>query len=256
MKALKNILKNVGLLEPLREWRTTRDIRNWSTHDDKMKSFYSQFLKDDELCFDIGANRGNRTKIFLSLNSKVIGFEPQPHCAEFLRREFGNNKKFELEPIALGSQEGEGELNISEVDTLSSLSNEWMKKQKESGRFDGIGWKEKIKVPIKTLDQMIEKHGLPTFAKIDVEGFELEVIRGLTSKVNYLSFEFAPEFMDPLIACVDLLSERFDSKFNFSTFETMELEFNDWLSAKELKEFLLKHSNDFEFFGDIYVKSL
>ncbi|MCO4756081.1 MAG: FkbM family methyltransferase [Bacteriovoracaceae bacterium] len=256
MSFLKRILSFLGILGPLRRWRTNREILSWSEHDEKMKQFYSQFLNEGQICFDIGANRGNRTKIFLSLNSKVIGVEPQPECIKFLESNFGNNPQFNLEPIGLAETEGRAEMNISEVDTLSSLSKEWMEKQNESGRFDGIGWKESITVQLKTFDQLIQKYGTPSFAKIDVEGFELNVLKGLSHRIDYLSFEYAPEFQLQLFECIELLDKKFNAQFNFSSYETMNLDFKDWMSGKEIKDFLSQYQSDFKFFGDVYAKTI
>ena len=46
------------------------------------KAFYSQFISKDNLCFDIGANVGNRTSVFAALKAKVIAVEPQKYCCQ------------------------------------------------------------------------------------------------------------------------------------------------------------------------------
>lgn len=42
--------------------------------------FYEQFIRPNDICFDIGANMGNRTEVFLKLGAKVIAVEPQSEC--------------------------------------------------------------------------------------------------------------------------------------------------------------------------------
>ena len=53
--------------------------------------FYSQFIKSGDLCFDVGACKGNRVEPFLELGAKVIAIEPQPRHADYLRKKFGKN---------------------------------------------------------------------------------------------------------------------------------------------------------------------
>ena len=45
-------------------------------------------------------------------------------------------------------------------------------------------------VPVTTLDALIERHGVPSFVKVDAEGFEEEVLQGLSRSIKALSFEF------------------------------------------------------------------
>ena len=46
-------------------------------------NFYSELIKKDDLCFDIGANYGNRSEVFIKLGAKVVAFEPQPKPLNF-----------------------------------------------------------------------------------------------------------------------------------------------------------------------------
>jgi hypothetical protein len=54
-------------------------------------------------------------------------------------------------------------------------------------------WAETITVPVVTLDDLISKHGVPIYIKIDTEGWDAHVLAGLTKPVPYLSFEYVPE---------------------------------------------------------------
>jgi len=45
-------------------------------------------LVQEDLCIDIGANYGNRTKVFINLSYKIVAIEPQPQPANYLRKSF------------------------------------------------------------------------------------------------------------------------------------------------------------------------
>ena len=101
----------------------------------KLLQFYSQFIKKDDLCFDIGANYGVRTDIFLKLGARVVSVEPQDTCMQELQKKYGNNKKVILIKKAISDTCGEEELMISDSHTLSSMSKEWVNSIKSSEMF-------------------------------------------------------------------------------------------------------------------------
>ena len=159
-------------------------------HKDDMKAFYRMFVEPGELCFDVGANIGNRTVILAEIGCRVICIEPQPLCLKRLRKLFGKQKNVVIVDAAAGEREGMGELAVCEDEpTISTMSDRWM----TEGRFaDGNQWSKKIPVRMTTLDRLITQHGTPKFCKIDVEGFELSVIKGLSVPVHCLSFRPLP----------------------------------------------------------------
>jgi FkbM family methyltransferase len=69
-----------------------------------------------------------------------------------------------------------------------------------------LEFREKRRVETTTLEQLISEHGCPLFAKINVEGYELSVLRGLRTVVPYLSFEAnLPEFREEGLQCLTIL---------------------------------------------------
>ncbi|MDX1410251.1 MAG: FkbM family methyltransferase, partial [Saprospiraceae bacterium] len=115
-----------------------------------------------------------------------------------------------------------------------------------------IEWDETIEVCSVTLDQLIAEHGIPGFCKIDVEGLEAEVFRGLTHPLPALSFEFFRETESVTRACVHRLEELGQYRYNWSKGETQRLELDLWLSAPALMR-VLGQLPAAHLSGDIYA---
>jgi FkbM family methyltransferase len=217
--------------------------------------FYSQFIKSGDLVFDVGANIGNRVRNFLALHAKVVAVEPQPQCVSYLRKRFG--KKIILAPFGLGSKVEDKVMHIcEEYDHFSSISNDFIDNGKKSNRFSKIHWTKEQPIKLITLDLMIKKHGVPKFIKIDVEGYEVEVIRGLSHKVPLISFEYCVPEMQKNISQVISHLLSIDSKLvcNYSIGESMKFAKDNWMTGKEMLEFILTNEFLSTSFGDIYVK--
>lgn len=216
----------------------------------KARSLYRHFVKKGDLCFDVGANVGNRTSIFIAIGARVVAVEPQPACVAELRARFGDTRRLEIVEAALGGDLGMAELMLARYSTVASLSPQWVERVRQAGRFD-YDWNERLTVPLTTLDALIDVHGVPEFCKIDVEGYELEVLRGLTRPVPALSFEVTPEHVDVGIACVQYLAELGLRRFAFSVGETLEL--GTWLDAEGMNTYLTELPLDGRLFGDVYA---
>jgi FkbM family methyltransferase len=200
------------------------------------------------LVFDVGANTGTKTELYLRNGAKVVCFEPQPACVDALRKRFRGNRRVVVVPTALGAHIGEAEISIcSQENTISTFASAW-----KTGRFKDKAWDRVEVVPLTTLDAAIDRHGLPFYCKIDVEGFEQPVLSGLTRQIPVLSFEFCAEGLDQTQACLGLLSRLGYAAFNACLGETRVYALRAAVSDAELMNYLRSMSDPLAW-GDVYA---
>ena len=222
-----------------------RNRRTW--HAERL--FYGQFVGSRQLFFDVGANVGDRTCCFRSLGVRVVAVEPQPACVASLRRRFGSDPGVAIEAVGLDEVEGEQSLSVCiEAPTLSTFAPHW-----RTGRFSRYSFEDGGAVAMTTLDALVETHGVPDFCKIDVEGFELAVLRGLHRPIPVLNFEYTGEFLPEAAACVARLVELGFTEFNYTVGEEKRFGSDVWLLAGEVMERLSRLSPEVsDLWGDIY----
>lgn len=199
--------------------------------DGRRADLYKHFLRPGELAFDIGANCGEVTEVLLALGCRVVAVEPQAEIAKLI------NPKAEV--VVAGAGGAMGEMTLYEnvnpyltsfsrqiADAASEINGSWSYRAVEG-------------VPVVTLDSLIEAYGLPRFCKIDVEGFEIEVLRGLSHPLPALSFEVHAFDTSKTGACIARLDDLGDYGYLYSRGESYELE--------------PFPPRSYAFFGDVYA---
>jgi FkbM family methyltransferase len=243
-----NIRQQLGILR-------SRIMYYWKPNNKRrLMKFYSQFVQSGDLCFDIGAHLGNRTNAWLHLGAKVVSVEPQPACIAYLKRHLSHNPHMTLLEKAVGNEPGKLPLFVSELTpTITTLAGEeWRDTMAEKTSFH-VQWDREVEVEVTTLDELIAEFGLPVFCKIDVEDFELEVLKGLSQALPSLSFEYFSPTMDRALACIDRLDELGVYQYNWSFGESQRLESEAWLSGSEIKATLGAYSTE-DPSGDVYAR--
>lgn len=201
--------------------------------------FYAQFVRRSDLCFDLGAHVGDRVRAFSRLGARVVAVEPDPWCAALLDQWYGGHPEITLLEMAVGAEPGTRLLHISQRNpTLSTLSADWIRDIQRSLQFQGIEWDAAVEVTVTTLDDLISEYGLPRFCKIDVEGYELEVLAGLSHPIPALSFEYNPAVPDIAADCIARLSALGAYEFNWTVREIPRFRSRAWLEPDAMGDML------------------
>lgn len=216
-----------------------------------MDALYRRFVKRGDLVFDIGAHVGDRVAAFRRLGAKVVAVEPQPALASTLTILYGRSPNVVIERVAVGRNAGDVRLMVNtDNPTISTASSAFIHAAHDAPGWQNQHWDKSIRVPMTTLDALIDEHSLPAFIKIDVEGFEEEVLMGLTRPVAALSFEFTTIQRDIARACIGRCLALGLTQFNAAIGESQVL--GDWRSAEATGRWLddLPHEANS---GDVYA---
>ncbi len=240
-----------------RAWGVTRSMaiyygQVWRWR--RMDEFYGQFIQPGDLCFDVGSHVGNRVRSWLSLGARVVAIEPQPDFLRILEILYGHNDRVQIEGIGIADAPGTLQMHISRAaPTVSTFASDWIEEVQATERWAGVAWEDRVSVEVRTLDQLIEAHGLPAFCKVDVEGFEPTVLAGLSQPVAGLSFEYVPEALDGAVACIEHLCSLGEYRFRTSRVETMRWVEDEWLEQRAMCDRLLALGSEASS-GDVYAR--
>lgn len=222
----------------------------------KMVAFYGQFLGPGDVGIDVGAHVGSRVRAWRKLGAKVVAVEPQPDFTRILRLFFGRDAGVVVVPDAVGAQPGKARLGVSTATpTVSSMSPEWIGSVTTDSSFAKVQWDRSVDVTVTTLDALVAEHGEPAFCKVDVEGFELDVLSGLSRPVKALSFEYLPPAHDAALAVLERVEGLGGGayRYNYSPVETLTWASDRWLDATELVA-LLERVRPAGRSGDVYAR--
>ena len=155
---------------------------------------YTKYLNCDIL-IDVGCHKGEFLKSFLKIKDikKFYCFEPQKEIFENLKYNFENNKKIKLYNFALGDSHRKKKIYISNLTSLSTMSkfdyeSSWLK-IKNFIVSDKNRSNYSYKIYQKKIDTIFKKICLKkSFLKLDVEGYEHNVLLGAKIKIQEIPY--------------------------------------------------------------------
>ncbi|WP_265499789.1 FkbM family methyltransferase [Paracoccus beibuensis] len=218
----------------------------------QLRTFYRGLLSPGQLAFDIGAHVGSRARAMRSAGARVVACEPQEPFAGFLQRSLPRD--IVLVQKAVGQSETVAEMAVSSLHpTVSSLSASFAADAAEAPGFGHVRWDRRQRVQVTTLDRLIAEHGLPDLVKIDVEGFELDVLAGLSQPLPLVSVEYLPGLPERSLAVIDRLTRLGDYRFNPVAGEDARFLWPDWRDAGAVRAWLRSLPRD-GMSGDLYAR--
>lgn len=158
------------------------------------------------LVFDIGAHHGESIDKFQRHHGagRVVSVEACFENYVELKRNIAQ-QKYNAVAIHAAAWHKPDIINIAFSPSQSGLSTTCPDKWKTFytwEKFNGL-----TAVPAITLDMLRARFGTPVYIKVDVEGAEYDVLRGMSFKVPYLTFEFHGAFPNDTVRCLRRLSE-------------------------------------------------
>ena len=215
--------------------------------------FYESVLagfRRGDVIFDIGANHGDKTDVFLRLGAQVVAVEPDDACSTTLKERF-LAFRIRPRPVTIVTRAVSDKIGIEEmlvdgpgsaVNTMSPKWAESLKKNRATFAYGhcGLEFNHTKLVETTTIDELIAQQGFPFFVKIDVEGHELSALRGLSRPVPFLSFEVnLPEFRFEGLECIRVLAElAHTGRFNYTSDCAHGLTLTDWVPVEEFSAML------------------
>ena len=200
----------------------------------------SEFIEPGMLVFDVGANAGYFARECVTRGASVVSVEPDRTHIDAL-----NIPGVTPVIAAVSDEPGTAEFYVSHNSKWSSLHPEWV-----TGHY-GKPEPDMIRVEVITLDMLIAEFGEPDFLKIDTEGNEANVLRGLSYRVPVLSFEYHggayPVKLnnDPVYECVTMLPGY---EFRAAQHETEWV--TDWIDGDGLMAVMPSLT-----WGDVYART-
>ena len=209
--------------------------------------FYQTFLNRNRLIFDLGANLGDKSHVFLKFTDKIILYEPEEDLFERLKFRFRKNKKVIINNLLISDIVGDVVFNsVVGNESYSSIVSNYIE------NFTHLKNSLIVKKTKKssTLNFEIKKHGTPYYIKIDCEGAENLILNNLKFDIEIISFEAnLPIFLDQTIEIINYLKNNFDRSFNIRKEGEFKFLYKNHLNYEEIIKNLNRLNQPVEIFS-------
>lgn len=233
----------------------SKELLLFGTREEKLAMLFEQHIKDlcrrtvDPVVIDVGANIGFYTILEANAmdDGRIMAIEPFPRNMELCRANLALNgceDRVSLHECAIGSTNETGRLHLSASSNRHRILTEAERANSGSAGID---------VPMYTLDSFVTEHGVDpgdvSVVRMDLEGFELEVLNGMTDILasdgpTLLYIEVHPLILDE-VETSEVIAHLRDNGFEIAAVEcgtitwapfdfTLDVDSFDQLSAVDL----------------------
>lgn len=222
-----------------KKYRHPKEYKNQKEEFQFYKTLILELPFNADLIFDVGANIGVKSKMFSKLSKRVLAFEPSSKLVSILKSTF-KNSNVEIFNCALGKEIAI--LDYYEVvgnEAYNSLSKKHIQTTVTERNIADEGSVKTKKVQVEKIENFIKQYGVPVYIKIDVEGYEYEVIQGLETPVPLISFELnLPEFSQESIKIIEYLSKISSGRYHYNFTTESSFLLQDFINSKEAVEYI------------------
>lgn len=216
--------------------------------------------------YDIGAYKGSYTDFLLSRGAKqVFVFEPNTELYNQLMAKYDTDERVTVYNCLVGDKNELKPFYVAKHHhTISTASTDFLKHSRFAGKTDEnqvpYEWHDPVSTNCYKLDTIFKNTGIPDWIKIDAEGFELEIMSGMSEAPTpvTVTFEMHEEFLDKFKKCINHLHD-----IGFAQFALIEgdapdatpaqyLPFNEFYEHINLKFPTLSK----EFFGMAFARNV
>ena len=181
--------------------------------------------------FTLGAHHGQEVRQYINSGIKNIAlFEPVPEHVEKITEDFRDDD-ITLYQVALGSEEKTMQMNVSDfegqnAELYKGMSTSLLKPSIHLEQYPHIKFNESIEVEVTTLDILAEEDEIVpedfNFMNIDVQGYELEVMKGASKFLPHIQFIYSEVNRAEVYEGCPMVEEidQFLSEYNFERVDT------------------------------------
>lgn len=188
------------------------------------------------ILFDIGANHGKYTDANIKKYSSFVLVEANPMLCQELQLKYKDNPKIIIINAIASNKENET-FYISNADQISTADLAWVNNSRFTKDYH---WQPFQGIQTVSLDTLLQSFPEVTHIKVDVEGYEYNVIQSLHTKVPLLSFEWAEEKKEEILLTLVYLERLGFTQFHiqFEDTYTYEVPKDQWMPYNTVYELM------------------